>query len=624
MGTLTDIVKAWADEYLNDSELTTRDEGDRATLKFTVTGESGEFTYRAFFEVKEAGDFVQLFIYPPAKAPAARRVAVSELVVRINHELMYGYLDLDPEDGGLRFYADLNLTEGTLSTVMLDRLLQAGLSCLEWATPLVMAVAYANLSPAEALAREQAGDSELPSPESAEAPPWEHLAGATLLQGWSKELQAACAAKDAEAWRLTGHAVILVVEDFAQGLASARRVAADAGLRLVFIPDHEVMAMPSPTAFVRLAPVILYLEPGRWLLPKQEDDSEEFVKEVEAFQRRLAEGVRAFDPQKPVILVTANTTLGDMTAILDGPERFDRYLALPAPSLEARGQAFLDDLGPERCGPTLRDQPGKLGKLIVGSPNNPNWRHLALLYLQRLHRRTGQPLEFLDLMHLAMRGFAEAGDPGGGADEAERRQTAIHEAGHAAVAILDSGGLNIPDYCSIVPGADFKGVVAESVAYHQSRGERFTYWDLRHQIRISLAGRVAEEVVFGPEQVSSGAAQDLENCYRHASSAFFRYGFAPDMAAPGASASNLAIVVGKPTPSEYAHNETLVRAFLATEYQAVRQLLEAHRPLLEAIAARLLWDPIVDQQELQALCRENATPLPPDRASDAGQSQAFA
>ena len=148
MGTLTDIVKAWADEYLNDSELTTRDEGDRATLKFTVTGESGEFTYRAFFEVKEAGEFVQLFIYPPAKAPAARRVAVSELVVRINHELMYGYLDLDPEEGGLRFYADLNLTEGTLSTVMLDRLLQAGLSCLEWATPLVMAVAYANLSPA--------------------------------------------------------------------------------------------------------------------------------------------------------------------------------------------------------------------------------------------------------------------------------------------------------------------------------------------------------------------------------------------------------------------------------------------------------------------------------------------
>ncbi len=610
MGRLTDIMQAWAEEYLNHSELTSREEGDRATLKFTITGESKDFIYTAYFEVVESTDLVQLFLYTPAKVPAAQRGPVYELVVRINHEVMFGYLDLDPEDGGLRFYADLKLTDGSLSTAMLDQLMQSGISCLERATPLVMAVAFANLSPAEAIAREKAGDPELPSPESAEAPPWERLAGATLLQGWSKELQAACAAKDAETWRLTGHAVILVVEDFAQGLASARRVASDAGLRLVFIPDHEVMAMPSPTAFVRLAPVILYLEPGRWLLPKQEDEAEEFVKEIDAFQRRLADGLRAFDHQKPVILVTANTALGDMSRLLDGPERFDRYLQLPPPSLVSRGQAFLDELGRDLCGPTLLDHPAKLGKLIVGSPNNANWRRLALLYLQRLHHRMGQPLEFLDLMHLAMRGFAEAGPQDGGDDAVDRRQTAVHEAGHAAVAILDSGGLNIPDYCSIVPGADFKGVVAESVAYHQSRGERFTYFDLRHQIRIALAGRVAEEVVYGPEQVTSGAAQDLENCYRNASTAFFHYGFAPDMGAPGASTSNLAVVVGTPTPTEYAHNEALVRRLLATEYQEVRNMLNAHRSLLDAIADRLLWDPIVDQEELKALCNENDLPIP--------------
>lgn len=605
MGNLTDILQAWADANLHAAALSRDPDGNRATLKHTATGASEAFTYTAFFEVQESADLVQLFLYAPAKVPAARREAVADLIVRLNHEQMVGYLDLDPAQGGVRFYADLFLPEGSLSVAMLDRLMQAGISALERATPLIMAVAFANLSPPVALAREGDAAPPLPEPETTAAPPWEQVPGARLLQDWCADLQAALTARDADTWRLTGQAVILVVEDLTQGEATARRVAQDAGLRLITIPEDEVMGMPMPSAFTALAPMLLYLEPGRWLLPKQEDEAEAFVQEVDAFQRRLAEEMRAFDARKPVVLVTTNRALGDMSLLLDGAGRFDRYLALPAPSLEARGRAFLDDLGRERCGATLLDNPGKLGKLLVGGPNNPNWRRLALLYLHRLHRRRGQPLEFLDLMHLAMRGFAESSDEEGPADDAERRQTAIHEAGHAAVAILDSGGRNIPDYCSIVPGADFKGIVAESVAYHQSRGERFSYADMRHQVRIALAGRVAEELVFGAEQVTSGAAQDLENCYRNASTAFFRYGFAPDMGAPGAAASNLAVVVGTPTPSEYAHNEELVRRFLATEYQAVRTLLEAQRPLLEAIADRLLWDPIVDQDELKQLCRAN-------------------
>jgi cell division protease FtsH len=109
------------------------------------------------------------------------------------------------------------------------------------------------------------------------------------------------------------------------------------------------------------------------------------------------------------------------------------------------------------------------------------------------------------------------------------RSVAAHEAGHAAVAILDSNGKNIPDYWSIVPGADFKGVVAESIAYRESLGGRTTYADFRHQIRVRLAGRAAEELAFGPENISSGACGDLESVWKRSSRAFGRWGFAPDM-----------------------------------------------------------------------------------------------
>jgi hypothetical protein len=70
----------------------------------------------------------------------------------------------------------------------------------------------------------------------------------------------------------------------------------------------------------------------------------------------------------------------------------------------------------------------------------------------------------------------------------------------------------------------------------------------------------------------------------------------------GQSGSNLSIIRGTPTPSEYAHVEKLVREFVAEEYRYVIKTLTDNRGLLDDVAARLLWDPIVDQDELAELC----------------------
>jgi len=604
MGALTDVTKAWAEENLEEPDLTIHKEGDCATLKYSASSKNEEFSYTACIEVSESTSVVQYFLYASVTAPAARRAAMAEAVARINYGLLLGHIDLEMEDGGLRYYTAIDVEGGTLSTAMINNLHGAGESALEKALPILMAVAYGNASASEAIEQAQKGEVEIPEPIMAEAPPWERIAGADFLKSWVAELKAACVAKDAKEWRLTGQALVMVTEDPVYCQSVLLRVAADAGFRFVTITADDVMTMPSPVALRRLAPVLIYLEPGRWCLSRQEDESEELSNEVRGFQSKLVNWLGAFDPNRPVLLATSQTVLGRMSELIDGSGRFDRYLALPSQNMEARGETFLDDLGRDCCGQSLIDAPGKLGKLISDCPNTLEWRELVLLYLHRLHRRSGRPIEFLDMMHLATHGFAELAEVDTTDNTEERRQIAVHEAGHAAVAILDSGGLNIPDYCSIVPGADFKGVVAESVAYNYSLGDRLTYRGLRHKIRISLAGRVAEEIVFGPELVSNGASGDLENCYQTASNAFYNYGFAPGMGEPGASASNLAIVVGNSSPSESAHNEELVRRFLATEYAETMELLQANRSLLNTITDRLMWDPIVDQEELKTLCSE--------------------
>jgi cell division protease FtsH len=441
---------------------------------------------------------------------------------------------------------------------------------------------------------------------SSDARPWEQIPGAPLLKAWATELRTACLNADDREWRDVGRAVIILADDTRRGKMAAQRVAVDAGMKFISIDAEDVMDLPPRNNFRKMTPALMYLEPGRWVQGPQQDENEEFTEQIIAFQRHLVTWIDEFDVAKPIVLVTANNGLGNMSGVIDTPGAFDRYFALPPVPLAQLGEAFIDDLGQENCGESLRALPAKLGRLLKQDFASDIRRERAVLYLRRLRRREQRPVEFLDLMHLSTHGFAEEGPMQPDSDDA-RRHVAMHEGGHAAMAILDSSGKNTPDYCSIVPGAYFNGIVAESVSYHQSLEDRTTYASFRHRIRIGLAGRAAEELAFGPENVSSGASGDLESAWERVYSAFAHWGFAPGMTTADKSASNLAVVVSTPTLSEYAHVEGLIRQFLAEEYQHVLKRLADNRSLLDAIADRLMWDPIVDQDELKEICGQFPT-----------------
>lgn len=434
------------------------------------------------------------------------------------------------------------------------------------------------------------------------APSWNRFPGAALLMAWASELKSACAAGDDAEWRDVGRAVVLVAVSESQAEGSAQRVAAEAGMNFITIDTAGVKELPPHADFHKQAPVMVWLEPDDWMEGPLEEDTPAWGEEKDRLQERLAAWIGEFDPKSPVVAVTACRHLDDVSGRIDRPGVFDRYLALPPTPLKQLGEEFIDEIGRADCSDSLRDAPSKVGKWVERECDGPRQRKLALLYLRRLKRREKRPLEFLDLMHLSTHGYAEEAETLPENDEF-RRSVATHEAGHAAMAILDSNGKNIPDYCSIVPGADFKGIVAESIAYCESLGDRTTYADFRHQIRIRLAGRAAEELVFGPENISSGASGDLESVWRRSYRAFGRWGFAPDMTSHEQSASNLGVVVGDPTDTERSHLEVLIRTYLSDEYKRVYKVLAEHRPLIDAIADRLMWDPIVDQNKLLELSR---------------------
>lgn len=605
MGKITDIVKAWADTQSDSPNFQIDEDGNHATLKFTTSGE-GDFSYRAFYEVRESTNTIELYLYAPIKVPLKKRSAVADVVARANHKAYCGRIDLDMDDGEIRFQSGYDIEGGQLSHEMLGNLIGIGNGMLDRYLPAISAVIYAGTAPADAIAQakgDTTGNQTPPEPvPTQDALPWERIPGADLLQAWAQELRTACSLKDKEEWRDVGHAVVLVAEETTRCQEAVRRVAADAGMRYVIIEAGDVADFPPRAAFAKLAPALVYLEPGPWLLDRKKGDSEDDATEVAKFQKRLAKWISEFDVSRPVVLCTMVYELGDMSDTLDGTGRFDRYLALPPLTLAVRGEEFIEKLGRDRCGESLTSSPAKLGKLLDNGFAKSERRDQALLYMRRLSKREKRTVEFLDLMHISTHGFGEEGSVESSSDDI-RRQVAAHEAGHAAIAILDSAGRNVPDYCSIVPGVGFTGIVAESIGYHQSLGDRTTYSDFRHDIRICLAGRAAEELVFGPERISNGASGDLENAWKRSRRAFARWGFAPQMEKANASSSNLAVIVGDPTSTESAYVESLIRQFLANEYEVVLKCLADNQAFLNAIAERLLWDPIVDQSELSDICR---------------------
>ncbi len=432
----------------------------------------------------------------------------------------------------------------------------------------------------------------------ADLPGWESHPGTLNLQGWAKELKRAIAERaNQDAWALVGHGAIIEHDDPQRARHLLRRIAADAGVNFSNVPADSVLDLPLGRVdpFQSMAPMLVYLEPGAWMLEKECGDEEA------KFRNHLVSRLQAFDSDHPVVFVTTAQTVADVAEDLRSVGAMDRRFSVATLPTDFMGSEFIDLVGRELCAGSLTNEPSKVGKL-VSAHKSDRARGLAALAMRRLANREQRAVEFIDLVNFSVRGTVES-DAKPLGSEAIRMQVAYHEAGHAVVAILDSSGQNIPEYSTIIAGSGFQGAVVESYAY--ALNHQLTYQAFRHSIRISLAGRAAEHIFVGAENVSSGAAEDLEEASRYASKAFATFGFAPDMGTAENAAANLAVVFDDPTPSEFQRVELLVRSFLTKEYGVVMNKLTAHRRLLDAIANRLISNPVVDQRELELLYAEH-------------------
>src|ERR1051326_8411163 len=198
--------------------------------------------------------------------------------------------------------------------------------------------------------------------------------------------------------------------------------------------------------------------------------------------------------------------------------------------------------------------------------------------------------------------------------EEERRLTAYHEAGHAVVS-LKVPGLDPIHKVTIVPRGRSLGMTAwqaEADRHNHTRGR------LEGMLVASFGGRVAEELVFGPEKVTTGAASDIEQATNIARRMVTQFGMSEKVGMMAVGDREQEIFLGREITQRREISERMsdmvnqeIKRLLDEAYAKARGILVQNRDLVDRMVVALLERETMDREEVDLLARGGP---PPPRA----------
>jgi cell division protease FtsH len=229
-----------------------------------------------------------------------------------------------------------------------------------------------------------------------------------------------------------------------------------------------------------------------------------------------------FEANEGIIIVAATNRPDVLDPALLRPGRFDRQVQVPMPDIKGRDKILAVHARKVPLGPDVdlriiaRGTPGFSGADLANLVNE------AALTAARIGRRFVVMEDFENAKDKVMMGAERRSMV---MTEDEKKLTAYHEAGHAIV------GLNVPQHdpihkATIIPRGRSLGLVLSLPERDQLS---VSYTKYTSKIAMAMGGRVAEELIFGPENVTSGAASDIQQVTRIARAMVTQFGFAEEL-----------------------------------------------------------------------------------------------
>ena len=196
-------------------------------------------------------------------------------------------------------------------------------------------------------------------------------------------------------------------------------------------------------------------------------------------------------------------------------------------------------------------------------------------------------------------------------NESERKLTAYHEAGHAVIGVK-LPGLDPVHKVTIVPRGRALGITASLP--EEDRHSYTRDW-LNGQLAMLFGGRVAEEMAFGVEKVTTGAGNDIERATAMARRMVTRFGMSDRIGLMAVGDSEHEVFLGRELVQRREVSEHTarqvdeeVKRILDDAHARARGVLDENRELLESIAMALLDRETLDGDEIQLLLDGKALP----------------
>ncbi|MCE5233275.1 MAG: ATP-dependent zinc metalloprotease FtsH [Mizugakiibacter sp.] len=327
-----------------------------------------------------------------------------------------------------------------------------------------------------------------------------------------------------------------------------------------------------------------------------------------------------FEGSEGIIVIAATNRPDVLDPALLRPGRFDRQVVVGLPDVRGREQILkvhmrkvpvATDVEPMVI---ARGTPGFSGADLANLVNEAalfaareNAREVGMAHFERAKDKI--------MMGAERRSLAMSED--------EKRLTAYHEAGHAIV------GLSVPDHdpvhkVTIIPRGRALGVtmfLPENDRYSLSKTA------IESQLCSLYGGRVAEELIFGEEKVTTGASNDIERATRMARNMVTKWGLSTVMGPVTYGEQDEEVFLGRSvTQHKNVADETarkideVVREILDGAYQRTKAILTRDMDKLHAMAQALLQYETIDREQIDAIMAGREPGPPRDWRAPSGGS----
>ena len=210
-----------------------------------------------------------------------------------------------------------------------------------------------------------------------------------------------------------------------------------------------------------------------------------------------------FEANEGIIIIAATNRPDVLDPALLRPGRFDRQVVVPIPDIDGREKILAVHMKKVPLAPDVNSRTIARGTPGFSGADLANLVNEAALLAARRNKRLVAMQEFEDAKDKVMMGSERRSMV---MTDDEKKMTAYHEAGHALVSINEPASDPIHK-ATIIPRGRALGMVMrlperDNYSYHRDK--------MHADLAVAMGGRVAEEIIFGHEKVSSGASSDIQ------------------------------------------------------------------------------------------------------------------